>query len=55
MFDIEALMIASKLGLKAAEFPVEWSNDSDTRYRPVEEPCEIERARAIPRASFGEV
>lgn len=35
MFDIEALMIANRLGLKGAEFAVEWSNDSDTRYRPV--------------------
>lgn len=35
MFDIEALLVAKKLGLKGAEFPVEWANDSDTRYRPV--------------------
>jgi dolichyl-phosphate beta-glucosyltransferase len=35
MFDIEALIIAKKLGLKEAEFPIEWSNDSDTRYHPI--------------------
>lgn len=35
MFDIEALLVAKKLGLKMAEFPVEWANDSDTRYRPI--------------------
>jgi dolichyl-phosphate beta-glucosyltransferase len=35
MFDIEALIVAEKLGLTPAEFPVEWSNDSDTRYHPV--------------------
>jgi len=35
MFDIEALIVAKKLGLKAAEFPIEWSNDGDTRYHPV--------------------
>lgn len=35
MFDIEALVIASKLGLKRAEFPIEWTNDSDTRYNPI--------------------
>lgn len=35
MFDIEALIIATKLGLKIEEFGVEWANDSDTRYHPV--------------------
>jgi dolichyl-phosphate beta-glucosyltransferase len=35
MFDVEALMVATRLGLKGAEFAVEWSNDRDTRYRPV--------------------
>lgn len=35
MFDIEALLVAKKLGLNGAEFPVEWANDSDTRYRPI--------------------
>ncbi len=35
MFDIEALLVAKKLKLKHAEFPVEWSNDSDTRYHPI--------------------
>ena len=35
MFDIEALIVASKLNLSAAEFPIQWANDSDTRYHPV--------------------
>lgn len=35
MFDIEALLVAKKLKLKHAEFAVEWSNDSDTRYHPI--------------------
>lgn len=35
MFDIEALAIASQLGLRVEEFPVEWSNDSDSRFHPV--------------------
>ncbi len=35
MFDVEALMIAGRLGFKGAEFGVEWSNDSDTRYNPI--------------------
>lgn len=34
MFDIEALLIAKQLHLKGTEFPVEWSNDADTRYHP---------------------
>jgi dolichyl-phosphate beta-glucosyltransferase len=35
MFDIEALLVARRLGLKIGEFAVEWSNDSDTRYNPI--------------------
>lgn len=35
MFDIEALLIAKSLGLRGVEFPIEWSNDRDTRYHPV--------------------
>jgi dolichyl-phosphate beta-glucosyltransferase len=35
MFDIEALVIAEELGLKVTEFPVEWANDGDTRYKLV--------------------
>ena len=35
MFDIEVIRRAAKKGKKIAEFPVNWSNDSDTRYRPV--------------------
>lgn len=32
MFDVESLLIAQKMGFKGAEFPVEWSNDADSRY-----------------------
>lgn len=35
MFDIEALVLAKRFGFKEAEFPVHWSNDSDTRYDPI--------------------
>lgn len=35
MFDIEALLVASRMGLKGVEFPVEWTNDLDSRYHPV--------------------
>lgn len=35
MFDVEALMVAKKLGFRIGEFPVEWANDEDTRYHPV--------------------
>lgn len=35
MFDVEALLLGHALGLKVEEFPVQWSNDSDTRYDPV--------------------
>lgn len=35
MFDIEVIRRAAKKGKKIAEFPVRWSNDSDTRYRPI--------------------
>jgi glycosyltransferase involved in cell wall biosynthesis len=35
MFDIEALIVARKQGLRGAEFPVEWSNDGDSRYHPI--------------------
>ncbi len=35
MFDIEALRAAKRLKYRGAEFPVEWSNDGDTRYHPV--------------------
>lgn len=34
MWDIEMLRIASKEKYKIAVFPVEWSNDSDTRFNP---------------------
>lgn len=35
MFDVEALLVAKKLGFRIGEFAVEWANDSDTRYHPV--------------------
>lgn len=35
MFDIEALRVARQMGFRGSEFPVEWSNDEDTRYHPV--------------------
>lgn len=34
MWDIEILKVAHKKGYKIAVFPVEWSNDSDTRFNP---------------------
>ena len=35
MFDVEALREAKRMGFVGAEFPVEWSNDGDTRYDPI--------------------
>jgi len=35
MFDVETILNARKLGLKLAEFPVEWTNDPDSRLRLV--------------------
>lgn len=35
MYDIEILRLASKEGYKIAVFPVEWSNDPDTRFNPL--------------------
>lgn len=35
MLDIELIRRAAKKGYRIAEFPVQWSNDSDTRYRPI--------------------
>ena len=32
MYDIEILRIAGREKCKIATFPVEWSNDPDTRY-----------------------
>jgi dolichyl-phosphate beta-glucosyltransferase len=31
MFDVETVLNARKLGLRLAEFPVDWTNDPDTR------------------------
>lgn len=35
MFDVETLVNARRLGHRVTEFPVTWSNDPDTRFRPV--------------------
>ena len=35
MFDIEVLIKGKQYGYKIVEFPVQWSNDSDTRFKPV--------------------
>ena len=35
MFDIELLRKAVERKLKIKEFPVQWSNDPDTRFRPI--------------------
>ena len=35
MWDIEMLRIANKEKYKLSVFPVEWSNDPDTRYNPL--------------------
>ncbi len=35
MFDVETVLNARRLGLKLAEFPVDWTNDPDSRLRLV--------------------
>lgn len=35
MFDLEHLLRAKKYGYKIAVFPVEWSNDPDTKFNPI--------------------
>jgi dolichyl-phosphate beta-glucosyltransferase len=35
MFDVELVLNARKLGLRLAEFPVDWTNDPDTRFHLV--------------------
>lgn len=35
MIDIEMLSWAARLGYRVAEFPVHWSSDPDTRFRPL--------------------
>lgn len=35
MFDAETIINAQKLGYKMKEFPVEWSNDPDSRFNPI--------------------
>jgi len=34
-FDTEILLLASKLGYRVDELPVEWINDEETKFRPV--------------------
>jgi dolichyl-phosphate beta-glucosyltransferase len=34
MFDVETLVNARRRGYRIAEFPVTWSNDPDTRFKP---------------------
>lgn len=35
MFDLELILKAKKYGFKIATFPVEWSNDIDTKFNPI--------------------
>jgi dolichyl-phosphate beta-glucosyltransferase len=35
MFDIEVIRRATREGMRIAEFPVHWTSDWDTRYRPI--------------------
>jgi len=35
MFDVETVLNARRLGVRLAEFPVDWTNDLDTRFRLV--------------------
>lgn len=35
MFDLEHILRAKKNGYKIATFPVEWSNDPDTKFNPI--------------------
>ena len=35
MFDVETVLNARKLGLRLAEFPVDWTSDPDSRFRLV--------------------
>jgi dolichyl-phosphate beta-glucosyltransferase len=35
MIDIEMLCRAARLGYTVAEFPVHWTNDPDTRFKPI--------------------
>lgn len=41
MFDLEHILRAKKLKLKIAVFPVEWSNDSDTKFNPIKGSIDI--------------
>lgn len=42
-FDVEALFIASRLGLDIAEIPVVWRNDEDTRVSPLRDGARMVR------------
>ena len=35
MFDLEHILQAKKYGYKIAVFPIEWTNDSDTKFNPI--------------------
>ena len=35
MIDIDVLCRARLLGYKVVEFPVRWTNDPDTRFKPI--------------------
>jgi len=36
-FDTEILLLASKLGYRVDELPVEWINDEETKFRPIQD------------------
>lgn len=54
-FDVEALFIARRLGLKIVEFPVEWYNDERSTLNPVKDSLkmfrELMRVRALHRTT----
>ena len=41
MFDLEHILRAKKYGYKIATFPVEWSNDPDTKFHPINSTIKI--------------
>ena len=55
MFDIEVLLRAQRKGCTIAEFPVEWTNDRDSRLHPLRVTIRVLRELwAIKRAMAGE-
>jgi dolichyl-phosphate beta-glucosyltransferase len=54
-FDTEVLLLARKLGLRVDELPVEWINDSETKFRPLRDgwrsAWDLWRVRGIHRRS----